>query len=112
MLNYNESSNPAKVLAIHYSNRIGNLDLIRFMSGQCEIASKDMAERVITGFWQMTELAIEDHQQNRQVEGIEDIEFWMHKLFNMVYGYMAINGVQEQWDRAAGQPQKTGAGPP
>lgn len=43
-----------------------------------------MADRIIDGFWQMTDLAIEDHQQNKQVEGIDDIEFWMHKLFNKV----------------------------
>lgn len=103
MLEYNETSNPAKILAIHYAKQVGDIELVRFMSGQSDILSSEMADRIIDGFWQMTDLAIEDHQQNKQVEGIDDIQFWMHKLFNKVYGYMTKNGFQEQWDRAAGK---------
>lgn len=98
MLNYNEASNPAKMLAIHYSNRVGDADLIRFMSGQSGVSSKEMAIRIADGFWQMTDMAAEDYNQNRQVEGIDDIEYWMHKLFNKVYGYMAKNGFQDEWE--------------
>lgn len=103
MLNYYEATNPEKILAIHYSNRVGDPDLIRFMSGQSGIPSKEMAFRISDGFWQMTDLAADDDKQNKQVEGIDDIEFWMYKLFNKVYGYMKENGFQDEWDRAAGQ---------
>ena len=103
MLNYNEASNPAKVLAIHYSNRVGDVDLIHFMSGQSGISSKDMAFRIADGFWKMTDMAADDYKQNRQIEGIDDIEFWMHKLFNKVYGYMAKYGFQDEWDKASDQ---------
>lgn len=103
MLSYNEASNPAKVLAVHYSNCVGDTDLISFMSGQSGISSKEVAIRIAEGFWQMTDLAADDHTHNRQIEGIDDIEFWMHKLFNKVYGYMAKNGFQDEWDKAADQ---------
>ena len=51
----------------------------------------------------MTDMAAEDYNQNMQVEGIDDIEFWMHKLFNKVYGYMAKNGFQDEWDKVTDQ---------
>lgn len=103
MLNYNEASNPAKILAIHYSNRVGDADLISFMAGQSGISSKEIALRISEGFWQMTDLAADDYIENKQIEGIDDIEFWMHKLFNKVYGYVNKNGFQDEWDRASDQ---------
>jgi hypothetical protein len=53
---------------------------------------------VIKGFWQMTDLAIEDNHSNKSIEGVDDIEFWMHKLFIKMNGYMARNGFDELWD--------------
>lgn len=51
----------------------------------------------------MTDLAADDYIENKQIEGIDDIEFWMHKLFNKVYGYVNKNGFQDEWDRASDQ---------
>ena len=103
MLEFNEASAQARALAIHYATLVGGRELIDFMSGRSDVASKEVAAGLIEGFWKMTDLAIEDFQQGEQVEGITDIEFWMHKLFNKVYGYMTKNGFQEQWDEIAGQ---------
>jgi|SRR5690606_21165580 len=101
MLNYNEASYPAKVLAVHYSKQVDDEDLVRFMSGQSDIEGKDAASKIIGGFWKMTDLAIADYQNGKQIEGIDDIEFWMHKLFNKVYGYMVKHGFESEWDSAS-----------
>ena len=53
---------------------------------------------MIRYFWKMVNLSIDDNDNNVLVEGAEDIEFWMHKLFNKVSGYMEIQGYEELWD--------------
>lgn len=99
MLEFNESTQKAKVLAVHYSVRVGDPLLISFMSSEADIQSADQAKRIIEGFRQMTDLAVDDHHNNVTVEGIVDLEFWMYKLFNKVYGYMAKNGFSDIWDK-------------
>jgi hypothetical protein len=32
------------------------------------------------------------------IMGITSKKFWMHKLFNKVYGYMTRNGFADIWD--------------
>lgn len=98
MLEFNESTQKAKVLAVHYATLVGNPVLIAFMSSETDIQSADQAKSIIAGFRQMTDLAVEDHHNNVTIEGIADIEFWMYKLFNKVYGYMAKIGFSDIWD--------------
>lgn len=98
MLEFNESTQKAKVLAVHYATLVGDPVLISFMSSEAGIQSADEAKSVISGFRKMTDLAVEDHHNNVTVEGIADIEFWMYKLFNKVYGYMVKHGFSDTWD--------------
>lgn len=100
MLEYNENTHSSKVLAAYYARKLDNELLLNFMLGEADLISKEQAESVITGFWQMTDMAIEDSHADKEVEGIADIEFWMHKLFNKVYGYMTKNGYRELWDKS------------
>lgn len=97
MLEFNENTKNAQTLAIYYANKVGNQLLIDFMSSSKEIASREEAETVINGFWAMTDMAIEDNNNDKAIEGISDIEFWMYKLFNKMYGYMVKNGFEAQW---------------
>lgn len=46
----------------------------------------------------MTDLAAEFHLSNKEVDGVDDIEFWIHKLFNKICGYMTKNGFGDLWD--------------
>jgi len=101
MLSFTADDAPARLLAVYYAKQFGDPALIRFMSGEIGIESAQAAASIITGFAQMTALAAADFQQGRQIEGIDDIEFWMHKLFNKVYGYMAKHGFQSEWDSTA-----------
>lgn len=99
MLEFNESTQKAKVLAVHYATLVGDPVLIAFMSSETSIRSADQAKSIVEGFRQMTDLAVEDHHNNVSIEGIADIEFWMYKLFNKVYGYMVKNGFADTWDQ-------------
>jgi hypothetical protein len=98
MLKYDEDTENAKILAIHYAHQIGDDILIKFMSGEADISSTKEATLVIKGFWQMTDLAIADNHANKIIEDVNDIEFWMHKLFIKINGYMTKNGFKTLWD--------------
>lgn len=100
MLNYDEDSQSAKVLASHYANLVGDKFLVDFMTGKVDISSQDQLQSVIDGFWGMTDLAIQDNEDGKTIAGVVDIEFWMHKLFIKVNGYMTKNGFGKQWDAA------------
>ena len=98
MLNYDENSQSAKTLASHYANLVGDEFLVGFMVGKMEISSPDQLRSVIEGFWVMTDLAIQDCEEGKVIEGVVDIEYWMHKLLIKVNGYMTKNGFAQQWD--------------
>lgn len=100
MLEYNENTLNAKILATHYAEKNGNTLLIDFMKGNIEITNEQEAEVIITGFWQMTDQAILDNNNDVIINGISDIEFWMYKLFNKVGGYLIKQGYKKQWDES------------
>lgn len=100
MLNYDEDSQNAKILAQHYAKQVGGDFLFDFMSGAIGISTKGQLCEVIEGFWKMTDLAISDNENDKTIEGIYDIEFWMQKLFIKVNGYMTKHGHSEKWDEA------------
>lgn len=58
------------------------------------------ALKVAKIFWEMTDLAIDDNENNVTIDGVNDLEFWMHKLFNKVSGYLKKQGYEAQWDQA------------
>ncbi|WP_444887486.1 hypothetical protein [Microbulbifer sp. JMSA008] len=93
ILKFNESTKKSKVLAIHYAKKLENNLLLEFVSSRKEIESSGEATLVALGFWDMTDLSIEDHASHKSIEGVDNVEFWMHKLFNKVYDYMVKNPV-------------------
>jgi len=97
MLNFTEANKNAQVLAIYYSKVVGDKFVIDFMSSKTEISSPEEAVLVTKVFWEMVDKSIDDNNNENAIEGIDDIEFWMHKLFNKVSGYLTLNGYKEQW---------------
>ncbi|WP_444899565.1 hypothetical protein ACJJIX_06515 [Microbulbifer sp. VAAC004] len=86
ILKFNESTKESKVLAIHHAKKLENDLLLELVSSRKEIESSGEATLVATGFWDMTDLSIEDHASHKSIECVDNVEFWMHKLFNKVYG--------------------------
>jgi len=106
VLNFNESTHNAQILAIYYAKKI-DLDLvIDFMESKIDITNTEDALIVARSFWKMVELSIQDNDNDNVIDGVEDIEFWMHKLFNKVSGYLTKNGFEEQWDQADAESKK------
>lgn len=98
MLSYTDADEGSKVLAKHYTKILENEPFKNFMLAESEIKTADEAILITELFWRMVDLSIVDNENNVIVDGVSDIEFWMHKLFNKVSGYMLKNGFEEQWD--------------
>lgn len=101
MLSFDERAAESKKLAMYYANQTDLPDLIKFIDGKYALENKQQAQLIINAFWQMTDMAIDDCQVDKVVEGISDIEFWMHKLFNKIGGYMIKNGYRDIWEEEA-----------
>ncbi|WP_444930463.1 hypothetical protein ACJJIF_01360 [Microbulbifer sp. SSSA002] len=101
MLKFKESESEARILALHYARKMDDQLLVDFVMSKIQIDSIEMASSLTKSFWQMTELAIKDSGENKVIEGISDIEFWMYKLFNKISGYMFIHGFEEIWESAS-----------
>lgn len=97
MLNYSSADETTKQVAVHYANQIKNSVAESFFSGKISISSSAEATKIAKCFWEMTELAADDHLNERTVLDGVDTEFWMHKLFNKVYGYYEKNGFKQEW---------------
>jgi|ETN07SMinimDraft_1059922.scaffolds.fasta_scaffold06446_3 hypothetical protein len=100
MLNYTDTHRPALILAEHYSSKIQAPVFTSFMQGRADLESSEDAVDVINHFWEMTELAIADHEAGRDIQGVTDIEHWMHRLFQKVSGYMIQHGFGELWQES------------
>ena len=101
MLNYSDPDQPAKDIAIFYVKKIHSQIAEEFFSGNISLASAEEAIEVATAFWAITDLASDDHLNDVSILNGVDLEFWMHKLFNKIYGYYERNGFKEQWQIVA-----------
>jgi hypothetical protein len=97
MLNFSSAEESAKLIAKHYCQHLNNPEAVEFFSGNLDISSKAQALSIAKVFWEITDMASEDHLNDINVLGDLDIEFWMHKLFNKTYGYFQKNGYVDEW---------------
>lgn len=97
MLEYSDSDLIAKNIAVFYAKKLNNTFAEEFFTGNRSLATPDDALEIAKAFWEMTDLASADHMNDVSVMDNVDLEFWIHKLFNKMYGYYEKNGFKEQW---------------
>lgn len=97
LLRFNEDEKELKLLAQHYAAMTGDELVIAIFNGDLAISNDDEAQKLVEGFWEMTDLATDDYLHNVAVAGIENQEHWMYKLLNKVYGYCLEQGYGELW---------------
>ncbi len=97
MLEFSKDEKNSQILAIHYARKMNNPLFLSFVSSHTDITGKEDAISITEAFWEMTDLAAEDNQNDRIVEGIADLEFWLQKLFNLVRGYIINCGYKDVW---------------
>lgn len=97
MIDYSDADSIDKDIAIFYAKKLNNTLAEEFFNGSKILTATDDAFEVAKAFWEMTNLASTDHVNGISVMDNVDLEFWMHKLFNKMYGYYEKNGFKEQW---------------
>jgi hypothetical protein len=101
MIKFSEHDVYAQKLAIHYANMLGDEYASRVMSLSAEISTQEEAENITRFYWAMVDLAVEDQEHGREIEGTTDLEFWMEKLLNIIMGYLNRIGFREQWAKTS-----------
>lgn len=101
--NYQIDDEAIKRIAIYYAKKLKHPFAEEYFSGVRSITNTDEALEIAKVFWQMTDLASEDHLNNVPVFDNVDIELWAHNLFNKLYGHYEKNGFKEQWKIAEAQ---------
>jgi len=98
MMNFNEYRQASKILVLHYAERL-NCEIAKIVaSGEGNISSKSEAEELAYFFWEMTAHAVDDEEENRVIEGIEDLQTWLEKALNVFNGYFSKMGYEREWD--------------
>ena len=97
MITFTEINQPAKLLGLHYAKQLKNEFAEEVIKGDKDVSSKEEAIEFTNFFWQMTDQAVIDQENENQVAGIHDLEFWMEKLMNITIGYLSSCGYKDQW---------------
>jgi hypothetical protein len=101
MLNFSEDNRPAQKLALHYAQVLGDHYARQVFSLHTDIANPDEAEAITRFYWAMVDLAVADQEQDNEIEGVVNLEFWMEKLLNIVMGYVNRVGLGDSWSRVS-----------
>lgn len=97
MMNFNEYNQPAKTLVLHYAQKL-DCDLAKaIVSGESNLSSKKEAESLAYFFWEMTDQAVEDENDNKSIEGISDLQSWLEKALYIFTGYFKKQGYEKEW---------------
>lgn len=101
MIDFSEHDLPAQKIAIYYSKTLGNTFAQKVMSLDIDITSPEEAEEITKFYWAMVNLAVEDQEEDKEIEGFTDLEYWMEKLLNIVMGYINRIGLGEYWGKVS-----------
>ena len=97
MINFTDINMRAKDIALYYANKMENELAIKLFSGYQEITTREEAIQITDFFWNMVDEASEDQENNIQIAGTYDLEFWMEKLMNITIGYFTRCGFKDVW---------------
>lgn len=96
-MHFNEYNQPAKTLVLHYAKKL-NFNLANAIaSGDSNLSSKEEAKSLAYFFWEMTDQAVDDENDNKVIEGISDLQSWLKKALYIFTGYFKKQGYEKEW---------------
>ncbi len=101
MLNFSGRGQKAQQVCLYYAEKLGRHDLIPILASQAPIANGDEALALSRFFWEMVDASIADRDNNLEVLGESDLQFWMERTMNVMGGYLSSLGYEAQWDLAS-----------
>lgn len=97
MMEFTQQNETARRVALHYAERLDNVLAKSVLTGDRTIDILSDAVEFTNFFWTMTDLAVEDHENDIKVIGGVNLEFWMEKLMNIFIGYLKESGFYRAW---------------
>lgn len=97
MMEFTQQNETARRVALHYAERLDNVLATSVLTGGRTIDSFSDAVEFTNFFWTLTDLAVEDHENDIEVIGGGDLEFLMEKLMNIFIGYLKESGFYQAW---------------
>ncbi len=76
-------------------------ELILILACQAPVANGDKALALSRFFWEMVDASIADRDNNLEVLGELDQQFWMERTMNVMSGYLSSLGFETQWEQAS-----------
>lgn len=96
MINFNNRSQAQKI-ALHYAKNLNDDFAYRIILGQQDIVTTQDAIRLIKYFWNMVDLAVEDQEQGKNIEGVVNLEFYAGQVMNIILEYITAKGYADLW---------------
>lgn len=96
-MNFNEYNQPVKKLVLYYAQKLDSDLAHSIVSGDSNLSSKEEAESLAYFFWEMTNQAVEDENEDKVIEGISDLQSWLEKALYIFTGYFKKQGYEKEW---------------
>ena len=101
MIEFTEHNLTAQKLALHYARKLSDDFAISVFSLSNDVTTPTEAEKITRFYWSMINLAVDDQENEKEIEGVVDLEYWMEKLLNLVMGYLNNVGLGEYWAKVS-----------
>jgi len=98
MLKYRERTVKAKEIAIHYAKQLADENTQAIVAGERDVKNNDEAIALSIFFWAMLDQSVLDAENGVEVEGENNIQFWVEKLMNIFHGHLEEIGYVKEWD--------------
>jgi len=103
MINTTKDLQPAIALALHYAQQLNSNLATQVFQCSKEILTIEDATELTMFFWNMTDEAIADQDNNLEIAGVYDLEHWLEKLMNLTIGYLSRRGFKDEWNKTTSQ---------
>jgi len=98
MLDFSGKDQKAQQICLHYAKQLGAVDLIDVIECKSPIRSKQEALTLARFFWDMLEASAEDSENEIEVLGESNLQYWMERSMNIISGYLCRIGYEDEWE--------------
>lgn len=99
MLDFRGKDQKVQDVCLHYAKQLGATNLVAVFECREPVSSKEQAVALSQFFWDMLEASADDRDNGVEVLGETDLQHWMERGMNIISGYLAKIGYEEQWDK-------------
>lgn len=100
MLNFSGRDQKAQEVCLYYVDKLGAENLKGILQSSASVTSQDEALQLSKFFWKMLDASIADRDNDVEVLGETDLQFWMERSMNIISGYLSKIGYDEEWEKA------------